>query len=57
MFKDLEDNIDPILTEIEIEPFNNILSSYLKKLERIVSFISKTMEIHLQQRMLKPNII
>jgi len=57
MLKDLEDNIDPILNEIEIEPFNNILCSYLKKLEQIVSFISKAMEIHLQQRRLKPNII
>lgn len=32
MFKDLEDNIDPIFHEIDAEPFNNILSSYLKKL-------------------------
>ena len=44
MLKDLDDNIDPILNEIEVEPFNNILSSYLKKLQIITIFINKAIE-------------
>ena len=45
MLKDLKDNLDPILNEIDVEPFSRILNSYLKKCFSIVQFLNKSMEI------------
>ena len=54
MLKDLKDNLDPILNEIDVEPFSRILNSYLKKCFSIVQFLNKSMEIQEKEYSFEP---